>query len=104
MAILILTGYDERKLMLSRKQMIITDSAMEKLRKNYENVRESSDYGNGRFVRNILEEAEMNLAERILQLRENEITTQLITTIDDIDIPELCTKKQLKMNQIGFCV
>ena len=95
---------DITKLMLSRKQMIITDSAMEKLRKNYENVRESSDYGNGRFVRNILEEAEMNLAERILQLRENEITTQLITTIDDIDIPELCTKKQLKMNQIGFCV
>ena len=95
---------DITKLMLSRKQMIITDSAMEKLRKNYENVRESSDYGNGRFVCNILEEAEMNLAERILQLRENEITTQLITTIDDIDIPELCTKKQLKMNQIGFCV
>ena len=95
---------DITKLILSRKQMIITDSAMEKLRKNYENVRESSDYGNGRFVRNILEEAEMNLAERILQLRENEITTQLITTIDDIDIPELCTKKQLKMNQIGFCV
>lgn len=95
---------DITKLMLSRKQMIITDSAMEKLRKNYENVRESSDYGNGRFVRNILEEAEMNLAERILQLRENDITTQLITTIDDIDIPELCTKKQLKMNQIGFCV
>lgn len=50
--------------------MVITDAAMEKLRKSYDSVRESSNYGNGRFVRKMIEEAEMNLAGRIAQLEE----------------------------------
>lgn len=50
------------KLMLSRKHMTATEAAMEKLRRNYEGVHGSRDYGNGRFVRKMLEEAEMNLS------------------------------------------
>lgn len=92
------------KLMLSKKQLSISDTAMEKLRRIYENVQESNDYGNGRFVRKMIEEAEMNLAERILKIREDEITTQLITTIEERDIPELSTKIAHKKLQIGFCV
>ncbi|NBI91060.1 hypothetical protein D3Z45_10900 [Lachnospiraceae bacterium] len=38
---------------------------MEKLKNVYESVRGDKDFGNGRFVRKILEEAEMNLAERV---------------------------------------
>lgn len=89
------------KLMLSKKQMTITDAAMNKLRKNFDIVREESDYGNGRFVRKTLEEAEMNLAERILQFKESEITTELITTIEECDIPDLCTRNKT-IRQIGF--
>ncbi|MDE7282322.1 MAG: stage V sporulation protein K, partial [Lachnospiraceae bacterium] len=55
---------DITRLMLSKKQMMITDEAMEKLKNIYESVKESSDFGNGRFVRKMLEAAEMNLAER----------------------------------------
>ena len=95
---------DITKLMLSKKQMMITDEAMEKLRKNYESVRESSDYGNGRFVRKMIEVAEMNLAERIAQLDESEITTQMVTTIDECDIPELDSKRLHKKKQIGFSI
>ena len=95
---------DITKLMLSRKQMMIADEAMEKLRKNYENVRESSDYGNGRFVRKMIEVAEMNLAERIAQLDESEITTQMVTTIDECDIPEPDAKRLHKKKQIGFSI
>ncbi|MDD7334648.1 MAG: AAA family ATPase [Lachnospiraceae bacterium] len=93
---------DITKLMLSRKQMTITDAAMDKLRENYENIRESDDYGNGRYVRKILEEAEMNLAERILKLDESEITTELISTIDEGDIPKSCVKKLPAKRKIGF--
>lgn len=93
---------DITKLMLKKKQMKITDTAMEKLRLNYESVRENNDYGNGRYVRKILEEAEMNLAERILKLEESEITTELITTIDEDDIPNLCTKELSANKKIGF--
>ena len=92
------------KLMLSRKQMIITDVAMEKLKNIYESVRGDKDFGNGRFVRKILEEAEMNLAERIAQLDESKLTTKLITTIEERDIPELDVNKQHKKKQMGFCI
>lgn len=92
---------DIAKLMVSEKQMTITDATMNKLRKNFDIAREESDYGNGRFVRKILEEAEMNLAERILQFKESEITTELITTIEECDIPDFSTRNK-SIRQIGF--
>lgn len=92
---------DITKLMVSEKQMTITDAAMNKLRKNFDIVREESDYGNGRFVRKNLEEAEMNLAERILQYKESEITKELITTIEECDIPNLSARKKT-IRRIGF--
>ncbi len=81
--------------------MAITDEAMNKLRKNFDIVREESDYGNGRFVRKTLEEAKMNLAERILQFKESEITTELITTIEECDIPDMSNRKKT-IRRMGF--
>lgn len=95
---------DITRLILSRKQMMITDAAMEKLKNIYENVRNSSDFGNGRFVQKMLEEAEMNLAERIEQLDESMLTAKLITTIEKRDIPEPDVKKHHEKKKIGFCV
>lgn len=92
---------DITRLMVSQKQMTITDEAMNKLRKNFDMIREDSDYGNGRFVRKTLEEAEMNLAERILQFKESEITAELITTIEECDIPALSTRKET-IRRMGF--
>ena len=92
---------DITKLMVSKKQMTITEAAMNRLRKNFDIAREESDYGNGRFVRKTLEEAEMNLAERILQFKKSEITTELITTIEECDIPDLSTRNKT-IRQIGF--
>lgn len=92
------------RLMLSRKQMMITDAAMEKLKNIYAQAREDSGFGNGRFVRKILEEAEMNLAERVTQLDESKYTTKLITTIEEGDILDLDVKKHHKKKPIGFCV
>lgn len=89
------------KLMLSQKKMTITDAAMNKLRENFVSVRADSDYGNGRYVRKMLEEAGMNLAERLLELGDAEITTELLTTIDEDDIPTFIPKKITK-KQIGF--
>lgn len=92
---------DIAKLMASKKQMTITDAAMDKLRENFDIVREEADYGNGRFVRKTLEEAEMNLAERVLQYKESEITKELITTIEVRDIPDMATRKRA-VKRIGF--
>ena len=95
---------DITRLMLSKKQMTVTGAAMEKLRDIYEKARKDSSFGNGRFARKMLEEAEMNLAERISHSDESELTTALITTVEEIDIPELHeAKKQREKLRIGFC-
>ena len=90
------------RLMLSQKKMTITENAMKKLRAIYEAVREENDYGNGRFVRKMLEEAEMNLAERILQMGDAEITNEMITTIEETDIPTYDLTKKEEKRTIGF--
>ncbi len=90
------------KLMLSRKQMTITDAAMEKLRNIYESARRSDDYGNGRFVRKVLEEAEMNLAERVMELEEAQITEQTITTLEESDITMPTAREAVREKQLGF--
>ena len=92
------------RLMVSKKQMMITDSAMKKLRENYESVKGSKDYGNGRYVRKMLEKAEMDLAERVSQLKEEDITMKLITTLEECDIPEMSIKDEPEMKKIGFAV
>lgn len=95
---------DMTRLMLSRRQMTITDGAMEKLKKIYEGARKDSNFGNGRFVRKMLEETEMNLAERVAQLDESKITAKLLTTIEEEDIPEAEGKKEKGKKQMGFFV
>lgn len=90
------------KLMLSRKQMTVTEAGMKKLKKNFESVKESRDYGNGRFARKMLEEAEMNLAERICQMDETEITTEVLTTIEESDIPDVPLEERRQIKKIGF--
>ena len=88
--------------MVKRKNMTITDKALDKLRTIFDKARDESDYGNGRFVRKMLEEAEMNLAERIESFSEDDITTELITTIEECDIPLNETKNHERTKKIGF--
>ena len=90
------------RFMVSQKEMTITDEAINELRKYYDIIREDSDYGNGRFVRKTLEEAEMNLAERLMKLKESKITRELITTIEVCDIPDLSTRKRPEKRKLGF--
>ena len=90
------------KLMLSRKQMTITEAGMKKLKKNFESVKDSRDYGNGRFARKMLEEAEMNLAERICQMDETEITIEVLTTLEESDIPAIPMETKRQLKKIGF--
>ena len=89
-------------LMLSHNQMKITDAAMDKLRKIYDRERVNDDYGNGRFVRKIVDEAIMNLAVRVASLDESEKTLERITTIEESDISDIMVKKQDGGRRIGF--
>ena len=92
---------DITKVMAKKKGIKVTKAAMKKLKDIYEYVYEETDYGNGRFVRKMLEEAEMNLAQRLMHEEESKLTKEFITTIDACDIPEGKSKKIIN-NQIGF--
>ena len=91
---ILLSGMDSKTL--------ITELGMKKLKKNFESIKESRDYGNGRFARKMLEEAEMNLAERICQMSEMEITKEMLTTINESDIPDVPLGERRQIKKIGF--
>lgn len=50
----------------------------------------------------MLEEAEMNLAERICQMDETEIITEVLTTIEESDISDVSLEKRRQIKKIGF--
>ena len=93
---------DITKLMLCRKKMSITDAAMDKIKGIYESVKDREDYGNGRFARKVLEEAELNLAERVMKLNPEEITEELITTIEECDISDALFEEKPAEKVMGF--
>lgn len=89
------------ELMVSNKNMTISPAAMEKLYDIYSKITNDTSFGNGRFVRQLIEEATMNLAERLITLDLSKLSKKKLTTIEVDDIP---TKKIVKQNkpQIGF--
>jgi hypothetical protein len=88
--------------MAGKKGLTVTGAAMTKLRECYAAARQHEGYGNGRFVRKILEEAEMNLANRMVLLDESELSTGLITTVEECDIPEIGFEEKKAGRRIGF--
>ena len=94
---------DITRLMVNKKKMTITDSAMTKVRENIEAARKNNDFGNGRYVRKLLEESEMNIAERVYKLKKSDITTEMITTIEECDVPEYNEEDKDDFKKIGFC-
>jgi AAA+ superfamily predicted ATPase len=88
-------------LMGKQKGITFDTEATEKLESVFEDARKQSDFGNGRYVRNILEQAKMNQASRLLEYDFEDITTEEITTIKAVDIviPEVKIEAKPK---IGF--
>lgn len=83
------------------KGIYLEDAALQKLGTIFETARKQSDFGNGRYVRNVLEQAKMNQASRLLEYDFEDITTEEITTIKAVDIviPEIKIEAKPK---IGF--
>ncbi len=89
--------------MLKQKGMRITDEAMDKLKLLCESVCSTVDFGNGRFVRKALEEAEMNLSQRVFALELSDYSDELLTTIEACDIEEPKEIKQSKHFGFNLC-
>lgn len=92
------------KLIAKRKGLSIDNGAEEKLREVFDSVKDSADFGNGRYVRNVLEKAKMAQAMRLLTMDIDTLSKRDITTIkaEDIELPPIEVNKPQK-HQIGFC-
>ena len=82
--------------------LTISDEAALKLEGVFEGARLAPDFGNGRYVRNLLEKTEMNMAGRLLAIDPDTMTAETLTRImpEDIEVPIIKTERREK--RIGF--
>ena len=76
------------KLMAEEKKFVLTSSAIKIAKKQIDEHIEDEDFGNGRFMRNLLEKAMMKQSLRLLSADRDykKISTKELTTIEAKDI------------------
>ncbi|SDB35224.1 AAA+-type ATPase, SpoVK/Ycf46/Vps4 family [Ruminococcaceae bacterium FB2012] len=89
-------------LLLAKSEMTISDAALEKLRRIYEKSAGTKDFGNGRFVREMLEQAEMNLSDRVMDMDSKYITPEVLGRIEECDITDISAEAKAPVRRIGF--
>ena len=94
------------KLHAGNKKLELTEEAMEKLLGIYREVLKQKDFGNGRFVRNMLEKAQMAQASRLLKRDPEQVSDRDVHIIEaeDIEPPTFGTDalKTPEKRVIGF--
>lgn len=85
----------------NKNNLVFSEDAYKKLESVFDTVRTEKDFGNGRYVRNILEKAKMALATRLLSLDFDSVTTKDVETLlaEDIQVP---INQNYEQKQIGF--
>lgn len=93
---------DIANLIAKKKGLKLTEEACGKLSSIFEAARTEPDFGNGRFVRNVLEQAKMAQATRLLAMDFECLSRNDIVTIcaEDIETPTISAKPMKR--QIGF--
>ena len=94
---------DIADLIAKDKGVEVTKEAREKLLEIFQNATCKNDFGNGRFVRNVIENSKMNLAQRLVSMNFDDVTVDDIKKLrpEDISSPDL-TQISVKKS-IGFC-
>jgi len=95
---------DILRLMVKNKSMQLTDEAAEKAVSIFKDAVKIHDFGNGRFVRNLLESAIMNMSQRLAEKDLCHISDTLLTTLEaeDITMPQMISAAENKQCRIGF--
>ena len=84
------------------KGITITDKAITKLSALFETARQNDDFGNGRYVRNVIELSKMNQASRLIKMGPDKITEKELTVICEADIETPAVKTEPAKRKIGF--
>lgn len=86
------------------KGLELTNGALEKLSDVFDKAVLQNDFGNGRFVRNVIENAKLNQATRLAKTDFDELKkSDLITLCEsDIEMPPMLKTFEPKQMAIGF--
>lgn len=91
------------KLMAKKRGYEISDEVTEHCRKIFKRVAKKKDFGNGRFVRNLLEQAWLKQAQRIVkQHAGGEVTKEELTRFEVEDFDVNVDKKYREERTLGF--
>lgn len=92
------------KLMAANKNLRLSKKALEKSQNIFREAVKINEFGNGRFVRNLLESATMGMAQRLANKNIHKLTAKQLTTIEaeDFDMPVMCSKVETQKRRIGF--
>ena len=84
--------------------LCLLPSACEKLRASLHAARQTPDFGNGRYVRNLLEQAQLAQADRIVTMNPEDITETVLRSLTAEDIPAYNAASPAVPNRIGFAM
>lgn len=91
------------KLMAKRRGYEISDEVAEHCKKIFKRVAKKKNFGNGRFVRNLLEQAWLKQAQRIIKENEGgEVTKEDLTSLKVEDFDVNIDKKYRDERKMGF--
>ena len=95
---------DIASLLADKCGMRFTEDAYDKLQQNFMIAMKKPDFGNGRYVRNVIEKARMAQSSRLLSMDIEQISRDDVATLcgDDIELPEV--EEQSTVIRFGFCV
>ena len=93
---------DIAKLMVDKNGMRISDDAVDKLETIFGVAKEQKEFGNGRYVRNIIEQARMPHGSRLVKKGSDSLSDSEILTLTAEDILKPAEQSVRKDKKIGF--
>ncbi len=94
--------YQIARLQAQEKGMHLGPGVRAKLLPILKQARKAKDFGNGRYVRNLVEQAKRKQASRLVHMDYDEVTDKMATTLKACDFADLNTGTDLKETAIGF--
>lgn len=95
--------YQIARLLAEEKGMSFAPQVEEKLIPIFQDALQTEGFGNGRFARNLVEQAQMKQADRLMRCDLDCLTKDAVTTLlpEDFEPPQ---KKKIRKLPIGFAV
>ena len=92
------------KLMCEKRQYEVSEDALDECRILFSKVSNIENFGNGRYVRNVLEQAILNQSYRLIKEQREELTRSDVTCLKPEDFTEVPLGITAKISRIGFAV